>query len=360
MSSSPATQRATCHTWPVWWVSTIRQSVGGARDPVSGSAAAPAAGDQLAARVRGRARLHDRRSHLRGPGRLPGRQRRRAHPASTASTTRRSRCRRPATATSAVKPGARLSNTCLVTPLRVLFLIILVGTTLEVLTEQDRTRLGLNAVEENREGPRHRCGYGTKGRGASPPCWRTGSTSRRIVVVDRQPGGGAAGQPGRTGRVEGSATRSTVLNGARCETPRRSSSRPTATTRGAGRADRPAAHRGRTRSSSRPVRRRTRRCCRPVRRPPRHRLLRHRRPAAGPVHDLRRRSSRSSRISSPPGQGMALAMRSARSATRLARPRRGSWTELVIARPAGARCCIARRPRGGYDDPDRRHGRLRA
>lgn len=40
--------------------------------------------------------------------------------------------------------GARLTNVLLVTPLRVLFLIILVGTTLEVLTERTREEWRLN------------------------------------------------------------------------------------------------------------------------------------------------------------------------------------------------------------------------
>ena len=40
--------------------------------------------------------------------------------------------------------AARLTNVLLVTPLRVLFLIILVGTTLEVLTERTREEWRLN------------------------------------------------------------------------------------------------------------------------------------------------------------------------------------------------------------------------
>jgi voltage-gated potassium channel len=40
--------------------------------------------------------------------------------------------------------GARLTNVLIVTPLRVLFLIILVGTTLEVLTERTRDEWRLN------------------------------------------------------------------------------------------------------------------------------------------------------------------------------------------------------------------------
>lgn len=43
-----------------------------------------------------------------------------------------------------VSDGARLTNILVVTPLRVLFLIVLVGTTLEVLTERTREEWRLN------------------------------------------------------------------------------------------------------------------------------------------------------------------------------------------------------------------------
>ncbi len=65
-----------------------------------------------------------------------------------------------------VSDGARLANILLVTPLRVLFLIILVGTTLEVLTERTREEWRLNRWRSNLRDHTVVVGFGTKGRSA--------------------------------------------------------------------------------------------------------------------------------------------------------------------------------------------------
>ena len=55
-----------------------------------------------------------------------------------------------------VTDGARLATTLLITPARILFLIILVGTTIEVLAERTRTAVRERDLEERLEGPHHR------------------------------------------------------------------------------------------------------------------------------------------------------------------------------------------------------------
>ncbi|SDY05877.1 voltage-gated potassium channel [Micromonospora pattaloongensis] len=111
-----------------------------------------------------------------------------------------------------VTNSARLVNVLVITPARVLFLIILVGTTLEVLTEQFRTTR--RVVRWRRDVKDHViiCGYGTKGRSAISALLETGFDKQRVVVVERN--AVALRQATAEGfvTVEGSATRSNVLN----------------------------------------------------------------------------------------------------------------------------------------------------
>lgn len=117
-----------------------------------------------------------------------------------------------------VAPSARLVNVLVVTPARVLFLIILVGTTLEVLTEQYRTNLRLTRWRSKVKDHVIICGYGTKGRSAISALLETGFDKQRIVVVERN--GAAVRQATAAGlvTVEGSATRSAVLKEAHIRT----------------------------------------------------------------------------------------------------------------------------------------------
>ena len=83
-----------------------------------------------------------------------------------------------------VADHARLLNALLVTPLRIAFLILLVGTTIEVLANQGR-----RAFLDNRWRRRMRnhtvvLGYGTMGRSAVATLLRNGAESDRLVVVD--------------------------------------------------------------------------------------------------------------------------------------------------------------------------------
>ncbi|MFB6839029.1 potassium channel family protein [Streptomyces sp. NPDC056361] len=80
--------------------------------------------------------------------------------------------------------SARLANILLVTPLRVLFLIILVGTTLEVLTERTREEFRLNRWRSTLRDHTVIVGFGTKGRSAIQTLCATGLHKEQIVIVD--------------------------------------------------------------------------------------------------------------------------------------------------------------------------------
>ncbi|MFH8608641.1 potassium channel family protein [Streptomyces sp. NPDC018029] len=107
--------------------------------------------------------------------------------------------------------SARLTNILLVTPLRVLFLIILVGTTLEVLTERTREEWRLSRWRSNLREHTVVVGFGTKGRSAIQTVCATGLKPDQIVVVDPSAKVvDAATAEGYAG-VIGDATRSDVL-----------------------------------------------------------------------------------------------------------------------------------------------------
>jgi voltage-gated potassium channel len=107
--------------------------------------------------------------------------------------------------------AARLTNTFLLTPLRVIFLIILVGTTLEVLTERTREQFRLNRWRRTLHDHVLIVGFGTKGRSAAQTLVGHGIPRDRIVVVDPSPKVvQAATSEGFVG-VTGDATRNDVL-----------------------------------------------------------------------------------------------------------------------------------------------------
>ncbi|MFC5634011.1 potassium channel family protein [Streptomyces bullii] len=106
---------------------------------------------------------------------------------------------------------ARLVNIFVITPLRVLFLIILVGTTLEALTERTREEWRLNRWRSTLRDHTVVIGFGTKGRSAIRTVCATGLKKEQVVVVDPSSKViDAAAAEGYTGIV-GDATRSDVL-----------------------------------------------------------------------------------------------------------------------------------------------------
>ncbi|MGY4390763.1 voltage-gated potassium channel [Streptomyces sp. TE12347] len=107
--------------------------------------------------------------------------------------------------------SARLINILVITPLRVLFLIILVGTTLEVLTERTREEWRLKRWRKNLREHTVVVGFGTKGRSALLTLLATGLSKEQVVIVDPSAKViDTANAEGFTG-VVGDATRSDVL-----------------------------------------------------------------------------------------------------------------------------------------------------
>ena len=83
-----------------------------------------------------------------------------------------------------VSDEARLTTTLLVTPARILFLIILVGTTLEILAERTRTAYRLRRWRSGLKNHIIVCGYGTKGQTAVRTLLGKGEDRDQIVVID--------------------------------------------------------------------------------------------------------------------------------------------------------------------------------
>ncbi|MGY1634155.1 potassium channel family protein [Geodermatophilus sp. SYSU D01186] len=110
-----------------------------------------------------------------------------------------------------VTDGARLFNALVITPLRVLFLIVLIGTTLEALTARSREELRVRRFTTRVRRHVVVCGYGTKGRNAVRALRQTGTPPERVVVVDPDPRAiEEANAAGYTGII-GDASRSDVL-----------------------------------------------------------------------------------------------------------------------------------------------------
>jgi len=110
--------------------------------------------------------------------------------------------------------GARLFNILVLTPLRILFLALLVGTTLEVLTQRTRAVWRENRWRDSMLGHTIVVGYGVKGRAAVRSLLESGTRRDQIVVVD--PSNEvvkAANDDGYTG-VLGDGTRRDVLENA--------------------------------------------------------------------------------------------------------------------------------------------------
>ncbi|KAB1504147.1 potassium channel family protein [Corynebacterium sp. 320] len=110
-----------------------------------------------------------------------------------------------------ISQHARLINILVITPMRIVFLILLVGTTLSVLTEESRKTLQLRRWRKHLRNHTIVVGYGTKGRSAIAALLADGVSPSQIVVidVDRDMLDHASAQGLVT--VQGSATRSDVL-----------------------------------------------------------------------------------------------------------------------------------------------------
>jgi voltage-gated potassium channel len=113
--------------------------------------------------------------------------------------------------------SARLVTTVLVTPARVLFLILLVGTTLEVLAERTRATYRLSRWRRTLNDHVIICGFGTKGRAAATTLLGHGFRPDQIVVVDELPAARARATAAGMAAVAGSAATQEALREAGIE-----------------------------------------------------------------------------------------------------------------------------------------------
>ena len=86
-----------------------------------------------------------------------------------------------------ITTAARLTNALVVTPMRFLFVIVLVGTTIQVLTERSRDQFRVARWRSRVQDHVVVCGYGTKGRSAVRALRQQQIPDDHIVVVETDP-----------------------------------------------------------------------------------------------------------------------------------------------------------------------------
>jgi len=116
-----------------------------------------------------------------------------------------------------ISDEARLATVLVVTPVRVLFLILVVGTTLELLAE--RTRYSLRVRKWRGSMSEHVivCGFGTKGQSAVEALLAKGTAKESIVVIDERDAALAAAEEAGLAAVSGNATVAGALEAAQIE-----------------------------------------------------------------------------------------------------------------------------------------------
>lgn len=110
-----------------------------------------------------------------------------------------------------VSDAARLWTTIAVTPLRLIFLITFVGTTVELLTERSRQSFRIERWRSRLRDHTIVVGYGTKGRAAVETLLGDDKSADEIVVVDTDRAQLDAASALGLVTVTGNATRSSVL-----------------------------------------------------------------------------------------------------------------------------------------------------
>ena len=108
-------------------------------------------------------------------------------------------------------PHARLINALIITPLRITFLVLLVGTTLEMLANEGRRGLLDSAWRKRMRNHTVVIGYGTKGRSAVNTLRNHDVPVEKIVVIDSRPSAVAEANRSGLAAFEGDATRRDLL-----------------------------------------------------------------------------------------------------------------------------------------------------
>jgi voltage-gated potassium channel len=112
----------------------------------------------------------------------------------------------------------RLVNVFVITPIRVLFLIVLIGTTVEVLTQRSRDEYRTRRWRERVRDHTVIIGFGVKGRSALEAILDQGTPAQDVVVVTNKPTEVEEATAFGVLTISGDATREEVLRSARVET----------------------------------------------------------------------------------------------------------------------------------------------
>lgn len=107
---------------------------------------------------------------------------------------------------------ARLLTTLLVTPARILFLIVLVGTTVELLVSRQRDELRISRWRKKLRGHTIICGFGVKGRAALESLLAQGADPKQIVAIDTDPRALESAETLGIASIAGDASRVEVLS----------------------------------------------------------------------------------------------------------------------------------------------------
>ncbi|QPK80278.1 NAD-binding protein [Corynebacterium lizhenjunii] len=110
-----------------------------------------------------------------------------------------------------VTPEARFVNLIVVTPARLIFLVLLVGTALSVLTEKTRKTVEIQRWRKNLKNHTVVIGYGTKGAGAVAALLADGIPANQIVVIDNNRSALANAEHHGLVTIYGSGTKQDVL-----------------------------------------------------------------------------------------------------------------------------------------------------
>lgn len=121
----------------------------------------------------------------------------------------------------AVSASTRLATILLITPARIVFLILVVGTTVEVLTDQTRDYLAARRWRRSVKDHTLICGYGSTGQAAAAELIKRGVPSDEIVVVDTDPGALETAAHMGFVAVTGDATQGAVLEAGGVRSARR-------------------------------------------------------------------------------------------------------------------------------------------
>ncbi len=106
---------------------------------------------------------------------------------------------------------ARLINAIVITPARIAFLVLLIGTTLEVLANRGREQFRIARWRKNMHNHTVIVGYGTKGRSAVDTLVNNGRLREQIVIVDPTAAALQDAHADGLSVVSGDATRREVL-----------------------------------------------------------------------------------------------------------------------------------------------------